>query len=219
MSHAVNSALLGLRNIIKDSDNMEWYAPNKMYKFEMQRYDCNSNIITTNSNSNYIIEIRIKNNIGIEMYKIRMNEIDMVGVVDQISFYEYELQENFANILIRLNPCNNYNQIGTETRMRIQREPEYMIPPEIQPVIFDKNTDEYRNNHVQIFDYNYKTGIETDILNIWISDTELDDLTFDLYFVGLMDVPLPDESIITLENMFTRMYGYGPYGMYDDEAD
>ena len=59
MSHAVNSALLGLRNIIKDSDSMEWYAPNKMYKFEMQRYDCNSNIITTNSNSNYIIEIRI----------------------------------------------------------------------------------------------------------------------------------------------------------------
>ena len=215
-----NSLLLNLKNVIKDDDNMVWYSPNKMYKFDIQRYDGKGNFTNTNECGNYIIEIKIYNNIGVEMYKIRMNELDLVRVVDNMSFYQYETGfESYASIVIGLNPMNNCSQFMNEPRIKLTRVVEDMIPPEFYGVIFDKKMDEYRDNHLLIYDYNYYTKTETPILSIYISDTELDELTYDLYFVGLIDIPLPNDSIATLENMLTRMYGYGPNGIWCEEDD
>ena len=219
MRHRIESSvLLNLKNIIKDDDNMIWNSPNNMYKLDIKRYDGKGNFITDSNSGNYIIEIKVLNNIGVEIYKFRMNEIDLVRVVDSLSFYEYETGfESYASMVIGLNPLNNCSQFQTEPRIKLMRVPEYDIPPEFNNIIFNKEMEEYRDNHLTIYDYNYYTKVETPILSVYISDSELDELTYDLYFVGLIDIQLPNEAISTLETMFTRMYGYGPNGLFDSE--
>ena len=90
-----------IANILKDGDNMEWYSPNREYVFEVNRYQ-NTLFNSVDDGSNYIIDIKIKNMIGVIISNIRVSEIDIIKTIDCFQQFLYDMDhQTLSSYLIR----------------------------------------------------------------------------------------------------------------------
>ena len=79
----------------------------------------------------------------------------------------------------------------------------------------DPHMDEYRDHEMTILesDMNNPNSMMK-ILSIPMGCTELEEFVFNLYFVGLMDLVLPDEVYQKLDDILSRIFGDNWYN-YD----
>ena len=90
---------------------MEWYSPNREFKFVINRYEN----YYYNLNYNYIIQFDIYNNLNILLLQLKFSEIDIAIMFYYLELFIYDRFKN--NIFFKINPNNlrmEYNYLYFE---------------------------------------------------------------------------------------------------------
>ena len=199
-----------LANIIKDDDNMDWTSPDNQFMFTIKRYDTtfgidNPNLIISNEDSRYLIELSIKDIVGVEIIKIYFSELDTIRILDSMNTFLFDFEcQTYSDISIYLDPNNG----------RLETNIIYLLRDDINP---------YYNNPYFV---NEMRGINRDIrfelrkycptqesiipiLTFYASNEELTDFMFIMYFCILIDLDVPPEYISSIESIVQNLVDYG----------
>lgn len=166
------------------------------YKYKILRHD---NIFISDNMQNldkYTIELQFYNNIGILIYSVKLNESDIINIIDTFSLFLCGYNNN-SSIKLHLN--NNKYPVIELSNIGYNNESELMV---------DGDLSEYRCYQISIFevDMNDQNSI-TLFLKIPMGMTEIEEFIFDLYFNGLSDIVFPDNILNKLDECIGRIFG------------
>lgn len=201
-------------NVIKDGNKMEWYSPLKQYKFEIQRSDNQLWYPENNEFSKYLISIKIYDMLGIPITEIIFNEIDACRILDSIDSFINDMDsQTFSNMYIYTsvkNPTLSSHAFFLE-RLNVYFPDDNEInrtPQNWDPINLD-----VRDVLLQVKQYNPVHQIMLDMVSIQLSDEELYNLMYAIYFVALIDIyDLPEVQELGLENVLTNLMHMGYIG-------
>lgn len=192
-----------LSNIIKDDDNMEWRSPDKQFIFEIKRYDSMFSI----DGSRYRIELIIKDILGVIITQISFSELDAIRILDSINVFLYDMDnQTLSDMAIYIDPNNG----------RLETNILYMIRDDIlrsefynNPYYVNEMTGTYRDVKFELRKYSPYQETIIPILTFYISNEELNDFMFAIYFTCLIDIEIPTEYISSMEYIVQNLVDYG----------
>lgn len=174
---------------------MKNYGLMNGYKFKYNRVENKALFSDDNQySSKYIIELNIYNNIDILIYSIRMSESDCIRVIDELSKYLYDLFGLGEHCLIKLPMTNNRC-----TNLQFNN-----VAPKNGPVYIDSLNEE-REHELVIVECQSDSSLQ--ILKIYLSNTEVEELIFELYFNGLIDIALDFQQSAYVDEIIGRIFG------------
>ena len=184
-------------NLNGGSKDMEWYSPNREFKFVINRYE--NNLWNNDTDGHFVITVDIFNNIGILITQLKFSEIDAIRILDAINNFQYEMEcQTGSSMYIYIN-ANNLrldNKIIFLERLNV-------CPPDDYEMI-DKYY--FRDISFKINQYSPFHQTIITIINIVLSQEELENLAFKLFFYTLIDIELPEKYNIELENLVQDLY-------------
>ena len=208
-----------LMNTIKDSDHMEYTIPVDGTKFYIDRYDTMYSGVGTR----YLITTKVVNNLGTTLTEFRMNESDLLAILDNIDqfitcmsysdempIYTNPSQGTMCNTMIKLTKKNidlDYDDINFDTFGMVFPDHKFNIaskPNCIPEYIVDNKHGDFRDILFEIYQYSPYHQNMVPIYSAYISESELHDLVFAYFFVGLIDIPLTEGGNETIERMFSN---------------
>ena len=163
----------------------------------------NNQVYFSDNNSNYIVEVQIMNKLGVLLYTFRFNEFDAIKILDCIDQFQYDFGgETYSNMLIKLPPMNSllnipylFFQWGGIDKIEYDRvaSDDYNDIPDI---LFE------------IREYSPMNEIMKTLFRFSISENTLDDISFAIYFVSILDIiqELPMEYQSSAENITSNMF-------------
>lgn len=192
-----------LSNIIKDDDNMEWRSPDKQFIFEIKRYDS----MFSMDGSRYRIELIIKDILGVIITQISFSELDAIRILDSINVFLYDMDnQTLSDMSIYIDPNNG----------RLETNILYMIRDDIlrsefynNPYYVNEMTGTYRDVKFELRKYSPYQETIIPILTFYISNEELNDFVFAIYFTCLIDIEIPAEYISSMEYIVQNLVDYG----------
>lgn len=192
-----------LSNIIKDDDNMEWRSPDKQFIFEIKRYDS----MFSMDGSRYRIELIIKDILGVIITQISFSELDAIRILDSINVFLYDMDnQTLSDMSIYIDPNNG----------RLETNILYMIRDDIlrsefynNPYYVNEMTGTYRDVKFELRKYSPYQETIIPILTFYISNEELNDFMFAIYFTCLIDIEIPTEYISSMEYIVQNLVDYG----------
>ena len=216
--HALSQ--MRITNMIKDNDYMEYIIPVDGTKFIINRYDTKYSTIGTQ----YLITTKVVNNLGTTLTEFRMSETDLLIILDNIDqfitsmsyddempLYTNPSQGTMTNNMIKLTKKNinldydddidfdTFGMVFPDHKFNIASKPncipEYMV---------DNKHGDFRDILFEIYQYSPYHQNMVPIYNAYISESELHDLVFAYFFVGLIDIPLTEGGNETIERMFSN---------------
>ena len=210
-----------LMNTIKDSDHMEYTIPVDGTKFYIDRYDTMYSGVGTR----YLITTKVVNNLGTTLTEFRMNESDLLAILDcidqfmtcmsygdEMPIYTNPSQGTMCNTMIKLTRkdigSEYYDLDVTDIGEMVFPDHKFNIaskPDCIPAYLVDNKHGDFRDILFEILQYSPYHQIMVPIYNVNMSDSELHGLTFDYFFCGLMDTPLDEFQ----EDLIIRMYNNG----------
>ena len=176
------------------------------YRLEFDRVSSNTTFTNDDTISRNIIIINIKNNIGVIVYSIRMNEADCIRLLNYITIYLYDfygwgdtcdIKLSLASSTTGRIPIIHFQNISNQINKDNQS-------------YYDNSMDEYRYHEMTIYEAdtnNLNSNIK--ILSIPMGCTEVEEFVFNLYFTGLIDLTLPEEILEHLDEIMARIFGEG----------
>ena len=209
-----------MTNTIKDSDHMEYTIPVDGTKFIIDRYDTMYSSVGTR----YLITTKVVNNLGTTLTEFRMNESDLLMVLDNIDqfvncmsyddempIYTNPSQGNMTNTMIKLTRKDigsEYYDIDFDNGD--PRIPDHKCniaskPDCIPEYLVDSKHGDFRNILFEIYQYSPYYQNMVPIYSVNMSEYDLHNLTFDYFFCGLMDIPLNEFQ----EDLIMRMHNNG----------
>ena len=201
-------------NVIKDGNIMEWYSPFKQYKFEIQRSDNQLWYPENNEFSKYLISIKISDMLGVPITEIIFNEIDACRILDSMDAFINDMDhQTFSNMYI-------YTSVKNPTLSShaffLERLNAYFPDDDDEnktPQNWDLINQDVRDVLLQVKQYNPVHQIMLDMVSIQLSDEELYNLMYAIYFVALIDIyDLPEVQELGLENVLTNLMHMGYIG-------
>ena len=213
-SHDLTKLILSemkFMNVIKDGDRMEWFSPFKQYKFEIHRSDNQLWYPEQYEFSKYIISMKISDMLGVPITEIVFNEIDACRILDSmdsfITDFEHQTYSDMYIYASTKNPTLNTHAIY------LQRLNCY-FPDDDESNKNATNWDPVHNDIrdvlLQIKQFNPIQQTMIDVISIQISDEELYDLMYAIYFTSLIDITdLPAVQELGLENVITNLVNQG----------
>lgn len=197
-------------NIIKDGDEMDWKSPFNQYNFHIERQDNQLWYPNGNEYSKFLISIKISDMLGIPVTELKFSEIDACRILDSMNSFIHDFEHQcYSDMYIYLstkNPTLSYNMIY------LQRLPAYFPDDDDQNqnyVNYDYNHNDIRDVLFQIKQYNPVHGNIIDLLSIQISDEELSDLMFGIFFCSLIDIEIPTGQESVVENVVQNLMEIG----------
>lgn len=176
------------------------------YQLEFSRKSNNLSFSNDDTIFKNIITIDIKNNIGILLYSIRMNEGDCIRLLDYITAYLYDFFDWGDTCDIKLSLSTT-----TATKYPIihfQNITKQINENENNVTYYNRSLEEYRYHEMSILeaDMNNPNSMMK-ILTIPMSSSEVEEFVYMLYFNGLMDLVLPEELLNKLDEIIARIFG------------
>lgn len=211
-----------MTNTIKDSDHMEYTVPVDGTKFIIDKYDAMYSSVGTR----YLITTKVVNNLGTTLTEFRMNESDLLAILDcidqfmtcmsyddEMPIYTNPSQGDMCNTMIKLTRKNidpDYYEYQPDYDNGDMVFPDYKFniaskPDCIPEYLVDNKHGDFRNILFEIYQYSPYYQNMVPVYNVNMSDSELHGLTFDYFFCGLMDIPLNEFQ----EDLIMRMYNNG----------
>lgn len=190
-----NSILLNLFYsgfLKKGNDNMEWYSPNKEFRFVLSR---DYNQLWNTSQSQYICMIDIYNNLNIRILSIRSTELDIANILDQIvTFIDYN--SSFSpqdSTYIHMN-TNNTTLSNFTIHLQCNNDNFNDSSNQYQKVVFyNTDSDEYRDINFTILEYSPQYEKLIPRIHLPLALSELFDFCFHLFFEFLIDIDIPSQ--------------------------
>lgn len=198
-------------NVIKDGNIMEWYSPFKQYKFEIERSDNQLWYPEQYEFSKYLISLKISDMLGIPITEVIFNEIDACRILDSMDAFitQYEHQ-TYSDIYIY---TSTKNPTLSSHAFYLQRLNAYFPDDDDQNKNnqnWDNVNNDIRDILLQIKQFNPIHQTMIDIVSVQLSDEELYNLMYAIYFVSLIDIcDLPDTKELGLENVVTNLVHQG----------
>ena len=198
-------------NVIKDGNIMEWYSPFRQYKFEIQRSDNQLWYPEQYEFSKYLISFKISDMLGIPITEVIFNEIDACRILDSmdafITQYEHQTYSDIYIYTSTKNPTLSSHAIYLQRMDIVVPDEEEQTPYNIN---WDFNHNDVRDVLLQIKQFNPIHQTMIDMVSVQLSDEELYDLMYAIYFVSLIDIcDLPDMKELGLENVITNLVHQG----------
>ena len=185
-----------------------WVSPNKEYKFIINRK--NNELWNDNTRGHYIIYIDIYNNIDIKITTLVTTEIGIIQLLDSIlQFTDREIFEfqSYSSYRISFDPKPDL----TSQDIYIQRTE---LPDNVYDLedyntfnntpYFSENYDEFREILFIVENYNPLLHKSVNIVSFYISDAELNELCFIIFFHVLIDLEIPSNYISEMEYITSR---------------
>ena len=173
------------------------------YRFEFRRQSSNVSFEDDNTLSRNIIIIDIKNTIGLTIYSIKMNEAECIKLIDYITGYAYDFYSMNPNRECEISISNTTN--GKHPVLYFHDIDNRFIN---NPNYKNATLNEYRSHILTIYEVDMiNQNRYVQILTIPMSDTEVSDFAFNLYFNGLIDLVLPTEVNERLDLYMGRIFG------------
>lgn len=178
------------------------------YRFE---FDRQSDIVLfkdDNTIFNNIISINIKNNIGVIIHSIKMNEGDCICLLDYITAYLYDFFDwgDECNIILNISSASS----NKHPMIHFQNITNKVNPGNIN--YQNPSLSELRVHELSILESDGCSTVK--ILTVPMSNSEVEEFVYNLYFVGLMDLTLPQELLEKLDEIIARIFGDNWYN-YD----
>lgn len=170
---------------------MEWKSPwEPCFHFFINRYE--NTIRSSAKDGFYIIEIKVADGYYTHLIDLRLSEIDLFILIDEIDFFVYEMEDARveSNVIFPFHTDANMNtpQLVLE---RVDVESEFKNDCDfIKSSYYDKTHEAPRDIRFIIRNYNsfYQTIVP--ICTFYLSNEELCNFAYDLFFVGLIDLDL-----------------------------
>lgn len=195
MSAAVRGVLMNmyLAGIIKDDEDMIWASPYKDIIFHISRVE-NQIAYYRKNWGQYIIIIDIKNNLGTTITQLRFSELDAIRILDCMTQFTEWQSGSGESMIIQINPntLQMFNQYIDLFRL-----------PSIDAV--DEEETIFRDIQLKINHYSVQHGLYVPLVTLNISDDELNDLIFKIFFVALLDVQMDPNNEIIVEQLASRI--------------
>ena len=187
-----------IMNIIKDDNEMEWISPHKDLIFTVTRTE-NQLWCAEENQGKYVININIKNNLGVNIIDIKFSEIDAVRILDCISTFLVDFDAcSGTSMTVYINPNGTRLECPIFDMIRINSS---------QFEMYDEESEEFsRDINFSVKQYSSIYGTIVNICNVLINDDELENLAFTIFFVGLIDLDVPDELRWEIDNIATKFY-------------
>lgn len=175
-------------------DQMEWKSPwEPRFHFFINRYE-NTIQSSDPKDGSYIIEIKVADGFYNHLIDLRLSEIELFILIDSIDFFTYEMTDarDFSNIIYSFNT----NSDMSTPQLVLQRIDEIQAfngdPDDIDPnePYYDEIHDNARDIQFTIQKYNAFYQTIAPVCTFYVSDEELCDFAYDLFFVGLIDLDL-----------------------------
>ena len=174
-------------------DPMEWKSPwEPRFHFFINRYE-NTIQSSDPKDGSYIIEIKVADGYYNHLIDLRVSEIELSILIDSIDFFTYEMTDarEFSNIIYSFNT----NSDMSTPQLVLQRIDALQTfnqsdDTEIDPnePYYDEVYDEVRDIQFTIQKYNAFYQTIAPVCTFYISNEELCDFAYDLFFVGLIDL-------------------------------
>lgn len=188
-----------IMNLIKDSDEMQWFTPYKDFIFNISRRE-NQLWSCLDGQGKYIIDIDIKNNIGINIMKISFSEIDAIRILDSMSQFLTFGGGFGESMTIYINPNNTRLESPVFEFYRV-------ILPDNQLV---EEGGSNRDIRFKINQYSMVYRTDINLFTTFINEDELNELIFDIFFVGLIDIEFEQVELNhELDNILSNLYNNG----------
>jgi hypothetical protein len=185
----------GMKNIvdnIKDSEEiMEWCTPWKPgFRFIINRYE---NRYTGNYGyPKYTIELKILDTFYNLITIAKMSEVDLMQFIDQIEAFINEMEhQEYSSVCCQLRSTST--GVGGFIELTRHVSLAYTEDGEINPSYYDKEHDDLRDIKFTLYSYNMTYGNVMPSVTFVLSDEELCDFAYCLFFVGLIDLDIEDE--------------------------
>ena len=179
---------------------MEWDSPIKPgYRFLITRYE--NNVMELNqSEAQYTIKIAIYDTFYNHIITLCCSEIDIAAMMDMVEtfIYEFDHESNTSvSIPFQIDMHGNYPEIY------LLRDYEHIIDPRSSktlPGYMDERNQLPRDIRFTIRIFNPLTHVMAapEIITFYLSDEELCELMYDLYFVALIDL---DTGMMNLDHI------------------
>lgn len=188
-------------------DPMEWKSPwEPRFHFFINRYE-NTIHSSDPKDGSYIIEIKVADGYYNHLIDLRLSEIELSILIDSIDFFTYEMTDarEFSNIIYSFNT----NSDMSTPQLVLQRVDALQTfnqsdDTEIDPnePYYDEVYDEARDIQFTIQKYNAFYQTIAPVCTFYISNEELCDFAYDLFFVGLIDLDVNAiQDLITDRNI------------------
>ena len=186
---------------------MEWKSPwEPRFHFFINRYE-NTIQSSDPKDGSYIIEIKVADGYYNHLIDLRLSEIELSILIDSIDFFTYEMTDarEFSNIIYSFNT----NSDMSTPQLVLQRVDALQTfnqsdDTEIDPnePYYDEVYDEARDIQFTIQKYNAFYQTIAPVCTFYISNEELCDFAYDLFFVGLIDLDVNAiQDLITDRNI------------------
>lgn len=172
----VKDELRGL-GVINGDEGSTWISPDKNYVFKINRYE---NKLWNSNLGQYIIEIDIESSIGYRITKLRFSEIDATIILDNIANFNDYCKNSTDAYCIYINPNNT--RVNTTI---IELNNIFMI---------GNNSSNYNSRpdiSFSIKQYNPLYENMVPLVTMRLTEKELRDLSFKIFFMTLIDIDIP----------------------------
>lgn len=189
----IDSLALGLNTII-------WKSPFNEYIFIMERSP-NQLWNAMENQAQFVINITIKNNLGIIISNIMFSEIDAVRILDCMDSFIYDFEEeSYSSYTIELNPLNPIFDIPIIYLLRLLDEVEIIDDEDIEgncrDILFT----------LRSYSFQYKNSM--DILKFYLSNDELSDLIKSMYHISFDGLNINPENNDELNDLLKLQNNY-----------
>jgi len=196
MSSATRGVLMNmyLQGVIKDDEDMIWESPYKDIIFHISRVENQIGYYRENWGQ-YIIIIDIKNNLGTTITQLRFSEIDAIRILDCMTQFTEWGSGSGESMIIQINPntLQMFNQFIDLFRL-----------PGVEYINNDGN-EILRDIQLKINHYSPQHGLFAPLITLIISDDELNDLVFKIFFVALLDVQMDPDNEMIVDQLASRI--------------
>lgn len=171
---------------------MEWKSPwEPCFHFFISRYE-NTVQSSDPKEGLYTIEIKVADGYYTHLIDLRLSENDLFILIDEMDFFTYDMEDARpeSNIIFPFHTDANMNtpQLVLE---RIDVESEFKDDCDfIKSPYYDKTYDAPRDIRFIIRNYNSFYQTIAPICTFYLSNEELCNFAYDLFFVGLIDLDL-----------------------------
>jgi len=198
---------LNLENLIKDGDNMVFKTPFNNYIFSINRYD--SSISSTNYGNRYIIETEIYNNLGTMITKVRMNEMEVLCLLDNMNVFlnNYDYSKAYNTLVssygIGQTILTFYSFKMTRMNASFKLNEMTNIPADMNDTV----NNEIREISIEIIENSQLNKCSKVMANFLLSDYEFSDLMYAYFFVSLIDIDFKEREEFILNNIMQTFLG------------
>lgn len=198
-----------LANIIKDDDSMEWRTPDNQFIFYITRYNStkinNPNLNISYNDSRYIVELIVKDIVGVEINRVYFSELDTIRLLDSMNMFMFEFEcQLYSDMSVYLDPNNGRLETNIIHLLR-----DNIISYSDNPYFVNEMRGINRDIRFELRKYCPTQETIIPILTFYVSNEELTDFMFIIYFSILIDIEIPLEYISSIESVVQNLVDYG----------